>query len=385
LAPLLGALAAGNCAMISPSEKCPATAALLARFLPAFCEGVAVVEGDAAVTAELASWRWGKIFFTGSTRVGRLVARQAAETLTPVCLELGGKTPVIVHRSADIDVAARRIAWGKTVNCGQTCIAPDYVVVERAVAQRLVDALVRALRNFYGDDAAASPDYGRMVDTAAVARMRALLVDHGGALVLGGRGDEALRFFAPTLVVEPREESALMGEEIFGPLLPILVVDTADDALALVARRCAQHAPLSLYVFSAEPAFTDRAIRSLPSGSVLINDVLLHFGNPNLPFGGVGASGQGKYHGASSFRCFSHERSVLERSSHRLLEVERVVRYPPYTPWHVYGVKLFLQRLPQVPTRPLRKLALLVAVVAVVLALRARGYSLQLVPRAAHR
>lgn len=173
-----------------------------------------------------------------------------------------------------------------------------------------------------------------------------------------------------------------MREEIFGPLLPILVVESAADALALVARRCAQHEPLSLYVFSADRAFVDEAIRAIPSGSVLVNDVLLHFGNPNLPFGGVGASGQGKYHGASSFRCFSHERAVLERSSRRLFEIERVVRYPPYTKWHTRGVKLLLQQLPQIPARPLRKLALLAALVALVLAARARGLTLSLIKSA---
>lgn len=362
LAPLLGALAAGNCAVLKPSERCAATSALLARYLPSYCAGVLVVEGGSHVSLELTRRRWGLVFFTGSLRVGQAVAQATARTLTPTVLELGGKSPVIVDGTADLDVTARRLAWGKTVNCGQTCIAPDYVVVERAAAQPLLDALARALSAMYGADPRTSADYGLMVDRAAVARMRQLLAveDHGGRLVLGGECDEERRFVAPSVVLEPRLSSRLMVEEIFGPILPVVVVESAEAAIALVEQRCAQHEPLSLYVFSEDRAFVGRALSAIPSGSALVNDVLLHFGNPNLPFGGIGPSGQGKYHGAASFRCFSHERSVLLRSTKPHLEIERLPRYPPYTWCHAAVVRFLLERLPAMPARPFFKLATLV-------------------------
>ncbi len=327
LEPVAAAVAAGNTVLAKPSELAPATSATLAEILPRYVdpEAVVVVEGDADVAAEILEQRFDHVFFTGSTRVGRLVMEAAARHLTPVTLELGGKSPVVVDDSVDVGVVGRRLAWGKWLNAGQTCVAPDYALVPAGVRDRLVEALATAFDTFAGGaDPRSSPDYGRIVTEGHTARLAALLADHGGTTVVGGEVDEGARYVAPTVVVDPDPDSALMTEEIFGPILPLVTVDGVDEAVAFVASR---PKPLALYVFSTDDEVVDRVIAGTSSGGVCVNQVLMHITPPELPFGGVGPSGTGRYHGRSGFDTFSNLRSVL----HKPLRPDPPLLYPPYS------------------------------------------------------
>lgn len=338
LLPMAAALAAGNCVVGKPSEVTPTVSAALARLIPRYLDerAVAVVEGGAAETTALLEERFDHIFYTGNGRVGRIVTAAAARHLTPVTLELGGKSPAIVHRSADLASAARRIAWGKFVNAGQTCVAPDYVLVEEPVADRLVDELVGAIRRFYGDDPRTSPDYGRIVSDAHVARLRRLL-DAGGyeEVVCGGTVDEAERYVAPTVLRGVSPEAAVMGEEIFGPILPVLTVRDLDEAVAFVNGR---EKPLALYVFATDEAAAERVVEHTSSGGVCVNATMLHLSVPSLPFGGVGESGTGAYHGRHNVECFSHRRAVFERPP----RPDPAAAYPPYRRWKEAVLRRFL-------------------------------------------
>jgi aldehyde dehydrogenase (NAD+) len=259
--------------------------------------------------------------------------KAAAEHLTPVTLELGGKSPTIVCADADIDVAARRIVWGKLLNAGQTCIAPDYVLAEREVRDRLVDAMVRQLDSFYGTDRKASPDLARIVDGRHHGRLMGLLGSSGGTVVVGGEADLTERYVAPTIVVDPDLDSDLMQQEIFGPILPVLAVDSVEDAIAFVNDR---PKPLALYVFSRSEQIADRILARTSSGGACVNHTLVHIVPDSLPFGGVGPSGMGSYHGKAGFDTFSHHRSVLRKPTFP----DPAILYPPYK-----GVKEKLVRL----------------------------------------
>lgn len=325
--PMAAALSAGNCVVAKPSELAPATSAELARLVPQYLdtEAVAVVEGDVEVATALLEQRWDHIFFTGSTRVGREVMRAAARHLTPVTLELGGKSPAIVDRSARIDVTARRIAWGKLLNAGQTCIAPDYVLVDAAVADELTDALVDTFRAFLGDDPSTSDDYARIVNDGHLRRLEGLLAgDH--RVVIGGEIDHDQRYLAPTVLRDVDPASPVMQEEIFGPILPVLEVGSTDDAVAFVAGR---EKPLALYVFAEDDDAVDRVLAGTSAGGTCVNHTLVHLGVPDLPFGGVGESGTGAYHGRTGFETFSHRRSVLRKPT----RPDPSVLYPPYGRW----------------------------------------------------
>jgi aldehyde dehydrogenase (NAD+) len=326
LAPVAGALAAGNRVLVKMPEGTPRTSALFARlvagrFDPAV---LSVVTGGPEVGRAFVALPFDHLLFTGSTAVGRQVMRAAAENLTPVTLELGGKSPAIVDCTADVRVAARRIAWGKFVNAGQTCVAPDHVLVHRDVESRLVDELVKAVRDFYGDDPSTSADYGRVVDDRHWRRLRGLL-DAGGyaSVVCGGGGDEATRYLAPTILTGVDRDAAVMGEEIFGPILPVLAVDDTEDAIEFVR---SGDKPLALYVFGND-AVAERVLEATSSGGACVNATLLHLAVPELPFGGVGESGSGAYHGRTGFDTFSHRKSVLQRPT----RPDPSVMYPPYT------------------------------------------------------
>ena len=323
LAPLVGALAAGNAAIVKPSEISRHTSAALARILPQYIdpEAVAVIEGGVAETTELLEQRFDHILYTGNERVGRIVMAAAARHLTPVTLELGGKSPCLVAGDANLDVAAARIVWGKFLNAGQTCVAPDHVLVERRAAAPLLAALVRRIREFYGEDAAASPDYGRIATERHAARFERLLA--GQRIHYGGRVDVAQRYVEPTIVLDPSPDSALMQEEIFGPVLPVIAVDDMDAAMRLVAAR---PKPLALYVFTHDEALAEAVRDSLSAGTVCINDAVIFMVSPELPFGGVGASGMGRYSGWYGFETFSHMKPVMTRS----LRFDPPIRYPPY-------------------------------------------------------
>jgi aldehyde dehydrogenase (NAD+) len=323
LVPLAGALAAGNTALLKPSELTPACSALLAKWVPAYVdpEAVAVLEYGPEETERLLDERFDHIFFTGSSRVGRLVAAKAAQHLTPVPLELGGKSPAFVHRDANLEVAARRIAWGKFLNAGQTCIAPDYVLVDSSVEGELCEHLATAVRSFFGDDPSRSPDFARIVSERHARRLAAFLTD--GEIVVGGQVDPANRYVAPTVLRGVSPDAPVMQEEIFGPILPVVAVDGMQEAIDFVNDR---DQPLALYVFTENLALADLVIERTSSGGAGVNCTVTHVTSPNLPFGGVGPSGYGAYHGRATFETFTHRRSVLTKST----SVDPAMAYPPY-------------------------------------------------------
>ncbi|WP_131105286.1 aldehyde dehydrogenase family protein [Ornithinimicrobium sufpigmenti] len=330
LTPLAGALAAGNTAVLKPSEVTPRVAALLTRLVPQHLppEVVQVVTGGVPETTALLEQRFDHIVFTGSTEVGKVVMRAAAEHLTPVTLELGGKSPAFVDATMDADVVARRLAWGKFTNAGQTCIAPDYVLVTPEAREPLLTALEEAVRAFFGADPRTSTDLGRIVNGRHHDRLVGLLDGHGGEVVVGGEHDAQDRHYvAPTVIADPDPSSPLMQEEIFGPILPVVTVADAEAGVEFVRAR--EH-PLALYVFSSDEQVRRTFEQRTTSGGMTIGAPLLHIVAPDLPFGGVGASGMGAYHGRASVEEFSHHRSVLVKPG--TPDTLGVV-YPPHPGW----------------------------------------------------
>ncbi|MFC8898315.1 aldehyde dehydrogenase family protein [Streptomyces cinereoruber] len=308
LNPLVGVLAAGNAAVVKPSELAPATSALLADLLPRYLEAVAVVEGAVEETTLLLAQRFDHIFYTGNGTVGRVVAAAAAKNLTPVTLELGGKSPVFVDETADMAVTARRLAWGKFTNAGQTCVAPDYVLVTRAARDPLLAALPGVVRQMFGHDPRTSPDYGRIVNDRHYRRLTGLMAD--GDLLTGGAHDAGERYIAPTVLTDVPPGAPVMAEEIFGPILPVLTVRDVHEAVDFVNAR---DKPLSLYAFTHDKTAWRTLLEKTSSGGLVRNAPMIHLGVPNLPFGGVGESGTGAYHGKTSFDTFSHHKPVLSK------------------------------------------------------------------------
>jgi aldehyde dehydrogenase (NAD+) len=324
LMPLIGAIAAGNCAAIKPSEVSANTSLVLGRLIPAYLDtdAFAVFEGGPEISTELLEQRFDHIFFTGSENIGRVVMTAAAKHLTPVTLELGGKSPCIIHEDSDLALAARRTAWGKFLNAGQTCIAPDYVLVHDSVADAFVGHLKSAIEALFGKDPKASPDYPRLINERHFDRVSGLI--GGGTIAIGGTTDRETRYIEPTVLTGVAPEADVMREEIFGPVLPVMTYGTLDEAIGFITSR---PKPLALYVFSKSGEIQDEVIARTSSGGACINDVVMHLAVPDLPFGGVGTSGMGAYHGRTSFDTFSHARAVLTRSVH--LDVP--LRYPPFT------------------------------------------------------
>lgn len=333
-APLIAAVAAGNCAIIRPSEKVPHTAAVIARIIgESFDESEVACLTEAGPGVELATellaLPFDHIFFTGSIPVGKLVMAAAATHLASVTLELGGKSPLIVDEAADVGAAANRGIWGKFVNGGQTCIAPDYALVHESRLPAFLEAAKRQIARLYGDTEEArhaSPDLARIIDDAAFARLSRLLEQAtaaGAKVEIGGRTLASERYIAPTLLSGVEWDSPIMREEIFGPILPVLPFRSLDEVPERIHRI---GKPLALYLFSRNERSVEFIRQRTSSGGIVINNVLIHFGNPNLPFGGVGESGQGSYHGVFGFRAFSHERSVLRQTP---LGAMHLV-YPPY-------------------------------------------------------
>jgi aldehyde dehydrogenase (NAD+) len=326
LQPLAAAIAAGNAVVLKPSELAPATTELLLRLVPQFLDtdAIALVHGGVPETTALLEQRFDHIFFTGSTAVGKVVMAAAAKHLTPVVLELGGKSPAIVAGDADIPVAARRLVWGKHLNAGQTCIAPDYVLVEDSVRDRLIDEMAKAVGEFLGSDPKASPDFCRIINDSHFERLDKLLATSGGTVAIGGSTDPTERFIEPTVIVDPDLDAPIMQEEIFGPLLPVIGVESIADAVEFVNDR---PKPLALYVFSNSSGTVDQVIDNTSSGGACINHTLLHITPDNLPFGGVGPSGMGSYHGKAGFDAFSHHKSVLAKPA----KPDIKFIYPPYS------------------------------------------------------
>jgi aldehyde dehydrogenase (NAD+) len=324
LSPLVAAISAGNAAVIKPSEVSAATAEVMARLVPQYLDRKAfsVVLGAVPETTALLEQQWDHIFFTGGTTVARIVMAAAAKNLTPVVLELGGKNPTIVHSSANLRVAARRIAFGRWFNCGQTCTAPDYVLVFKEVAAEFLKYLKETVLEFYGEDPQKSPDYGRIVSDRQFDRLMRLL--ESGTIFHGGQHDRSDRFIAPTVLVNVSPDSPAMQEEIFGPILPILEVSSVKDVIDFVNAR---PSPLGLYLFSENQSVTEQILNSTTSGDAAVNECTLQPIIHDLPFGGVGNSGMGKYHGEWGFRAYSNARGVLSHSTH--IDVGGL-RYPPY-------------------------------------------------------
>lgn len=323
MSPVVAAVSAGNAVVIKPSELAPATSALIARLIPLYLdpEAVRVVEGAADATQDLLSQGFDHALFTGGTEIGRKIMAAAAPTLTPVTLELGGKSPVLVLPDADLDVTARRIAWTKLLNSGQTCIAPDYILADRSIAKELTAKIVATIAEFRADQ----PDPSlRIVNERQFDRLVSIISATEGTVVTGGRSDRSKLTIEPTVVVDPAPDDSVMADEIFGPILPIITVDSTEQAVAFVNSR---PKPLALYVFTASQQKGRDLIDRMPSGGAVINHIAMHCLVPQLPFGGVGASGMGAYHGQWGFEALSHRRAVLSKPA----KPDPSLLYPPYT------------------------------------------------------
>lgn len=323
--PLIGAIAAGNTAILKPSEFTPHVADIVQQIIEDVfnTEYISVCQGDAETTQSLIHLPFDYVFFTGSEKVGRIVYRAASENLTPVTLELGGKSPAIVDESANIKVASERICFGKFTNAGQTCVSPDYILVNRKVKSQLIAALKNTITEFYGKSIQDSPDFGRIINQKHFDRLDHLLNVHKTEIAFGGQSDADDKYIAPTILDGITFDAKIMEDEIFGPILPIIPYDDFDEAIDLIRTK---PKPLSLYLFSEDENVTERVLHEISFGGGAINDTLMHLANPNLPFGGVGASGIGQYHGKYSFDTFSHDKSYVFKST----RLESSLIFPPY-------------------------------------------------------
>lgn len=324
--PLIGAIAAGNTVVVKPSEMTPNVSKVIRKLIETTFEEqyISCVEGSVETTTSLINSPFDYIFFTGSPNVGKIVMTAAAQHLIPVTLELGGKSPVIVDESANIKEAARRIIWGKTLNAGQTCVAPDYVMVHVSVKESLIKEMKEALKNFYGEEIGKSKSFGRIVNDRHFNRIKSMIEKDRKHIVFGGHYDEKQRYIEPTLIAVESREAATMQEEIFGPVLPIMSYTNLDEAIKEINTRSK---PLALYLFTTKKQVEEKVLSQISSGGMCINDTINHLVNPQLPFGGVGASGMGSYHGKASFETFSHRRSVLKKPAH----IGNSISYPAYT------------------------------------------------------
>ncbi len=321
--PLIMAIAAGNTVVLKPSELTKNTSQLIADIIENVFpkDYVTTVQGDAETSKELLAQKWDYIFFTGSVSVGKIVAEAAAKHVTPVTLELGGKSPCIIDGSVDLKLTAKRIVWGKFINGGQTCIAPDYIVIKSDFKKEFIEILKTEITSAYGEKPMDSPDFPRIINKKNTARLVNMLKNV--QVVFGGEVDEERCFVSPTLIDEPTLESAVMSEEIFGPILPILSYVTTEDIEKIINH---YDKPLSFYVFSNHKTFVEALLNTFSFGGGVVNDVLIHFGNHRLPFGGVGNSGMGAYHGKLGFDTFSHRKAIIKRGNW----VDPSLRYAPY-------------------------------------------------------
>ncbi len=337
MVPLIGAIASGNTVILKPSESAPNTSKLLIEILELVFpkEWVCVIEGDAKVAQALLKFHWDYIFFTGSANVGKIVAKAAAKYLTPITLELGGKSPCIVDGTTPLNKTAKRIVWGKFINCGQTCIAPDYILVKSEQKNALIVALEKEIKKAFGADARKSNDYGRIIHKKHFKKLESDLKNQ--KIAYGGSKDEKELYFGPTIVDSPPLDSSLIRDEIFGPILPILSYDKIEDIDKILTQL---KNPLAFYVFSENKKFIDTLVKSYSFGGAVINDSLIHFANPELPFGGIGNSGIGAYHGKYSFDLFSHLKPVVKRS----FWFDLPQRYAPY-PKSISLLKKILKKI----------------------------------------
>lgn len=336
LSPVLAAISAGNCVVVKPSELAPATSNLIATLLPKYLDmnAIAVVEGGKEPTTELLSLPFDKIFYTGGEKVGKIVMQAAAKNLTPVTLELGGKSPCIIDKNIDLTTALNRVVWSKFMNAGQTCIAPDYLLVHHSNLDNVVNILKKVIVKQYKKDVIKNRFYGRIITQQHCERLLGYL--EGQNVVFGGEHDISQKFIAPTIVLNPSPDSPLMQEEIFGPIIPIMSFSGRSDMLTFIKSR---PKPLAAYLFTEDKEFEQRCIERINSGSMCINDGGLFYINPELPFGGVGTSGMGRYHGKFGFDSFSHQKSVLRRS----FSFENSIKYMPFNGFKMWVIRQFLK------------------------------------------
>ncbi|POY40520.1 aldehyde dehydrogenase [Flavobacterium alvei] len=323
LCPLISAFAAGNEVVLKPSELTPKTSEIITKIISKVFDkkDVTVIQGGIEVSQQLLSERWDYIFFTGSVAVGKIVAKAAAENLTPVTLELGGKNPCIIDETANLKLAAKRIVWGKFMNAGQTCIAPDYILIQKNMKSHFVDYMKEEIIKAYGDNPSDSPDFARIINTKNCQRLINMIDQK--KVIFGGQNDIKNNYIAPTLIDENSIDSELMKDEIFGPILPIITYEKEKQIDAVISK---YEKPLAFYLFSENRTFTKHLIQKYSFGGGCVNDTMVHFSNKRLPFGGVGHSGIGAYHGILSFDTFSHKKSILIKSN--LLDLP--FRYAPY-------------------------------------------------------
>lgn len=336
MSPLIGALAAGNCAVVKPSEMTPQTSMVVQEILEEVFppDYVKVVQGEKEVTSQLLDERFDYIFFTGSTKVGQIVYEKASKHLTPVTLELGGKSPVIIDDTANLKVAAERIAFGKFMNAGQTCVAPDYILIDNEIKMKFVEALQATIQEFYGAQIEQSEDFGRIVNDNHFNRLVNIIEDSRQQVIYGGESNADELFVAPTIILDPELSDSVMQQEIFGPILPIIGYDTFNEVYDIVEQ---YEKPLALYLFTEDSDQITAVFNRLSFGGGCVNDTILHLANPNLPFGGVGHSGIGSYHGKYSFELFSHEKSYITKST----KLESGLLFPPYKGKFKYVKQLF--------------------------------------------
>jgi len=323
LCPLISAFAAGNQVVVKPSELTPKTSKIIAKIIRKIFDKnhVEVIEGGIEVSQQLLSERWDYIFFTGSAAVGKIVAKAAAENLTPVTLELGGKNPCIIDETANLKLAAKRIVWGKFINAGQTCIAPDYILVQKNMKSHFVTYLKEEITKAYGDNPSLSPDFARIINTKNWQRLVDMI--EPDKVIFGGQTDATTCYIAPTLIEETSLESPVMAAEIFGPILPILIYENDAEIDTVISK---YEKPLALYIFTENHAFSKKIIQDYSFGGGCINDTVVHFSNKRLPFGGVGHSGIGAYHGSLSFDIFSHKKGIVKKANW----LDLPMRYAPY-------------------------------------------------------
>lgn len=343
IGPMLGAITAGNCVILKPSEIASAISNLLAELIPRYLDQDCyhVVTGGVNETTELLKERFDYIFFTGSVHTGQIVREAANKFLTPVTLELGGKSPVFLDNSVDFEVGCKRLLWGKCTNLGQTCVAPDYLLCTPEIQEKFVNSAKKILKDFYGEDPQSSPDLARIINEKQFQRLSRLLKSSGNNIVVGGRIVEEERFIYPTILTNVNASDPIMKEEIFGPILPIVTVKDHHEAIKFINSR---EKPLTLYIFSTNKEVIESLIKNTSSGSVCVNDTIIHLAIDSLPFGGVGMSGMGRYHGKYSFDTFSHHKAILERNYNFVGEKISEARYPPYSDAKIDYIRFMTKR-----------------------------------------
>lgn len=336
--PLVGAMAAGNCVVLKPSENVPNVSRVITEMISTIFDEnyIRCIEGGIETNTSLTNGKFDYIFFTGSVSVGKIVMESAAKNLVPVTLELGGKSPVIVDESSNLKIAANRIIWGKTINAGQTCVAPDYIVVHESVKKEFVKELKNSIEKFYGEDILNNKDFGRIVNERHFNRLKNILEEEKENIIYGGKNNKDERFIEPTLIETSSWKSPSMSEELFGPILPIITYNNLDEAIENIKK---MSKPLALYLFTTNKTVEQKVLTEISSGGVCINDTITHLINPKLPFGGVGHSGIGSYHGKYSFDTFSHKRSVVSKS----MKINMTMLFPPYNEKTLNLTKKFLR------------------------------------------